>query len=170
VTILIEELKTFLSGAAFVVALISLYFTRVNWLQSNRPIVTAYLCEHKSGNLATAFNLVVSNTGSRPAIRVRLHATHSQIRELTEGEIDLKRFEMLESVFDPTSEIPLLRNNESLTTSFGAYVASESDKWLKYGAKIDISVTYSDLEGRSYKSRQPLKIYIRTGFGGGSWN
>lgn len=167
-----EEIKTFLSVAAIAVSLVSLYFTRVNWLQSNRPVVSAFITEHGTGgNMATAFDLVVANTGNRPAIRVRLHASHQEIATLVEKGANPNRFKSIEGTFSARSEIPILRNGEELSTSFGAYIgASPEGPWLRYGAETNISITYQDLEGRKYESRQPLKIYAREGFGGGVWN
>lgn len=165
-----DDIKTLLSVGAFAVSLISLYFTKVNWLQSNRPVLSAFINEHSSGNMAVTFNLTVANTGSRPAIRVRLHASHTEISNLMEKGTDPTRFTAIESIFSPKSEIPLLRNSEELTTSFGAFVGSSPEvPWLRYGAETQISITYEDLEGRKYESRQPLKIYAREGFGGGVW-
>lgn len=169
-SITVDDLRTILSAVALSVSLLSLYFTRVNWLQSNRPIVVAYVTEHEPGNVATTFNLVVANTGNRPAVRVRLGASHHDILQLVEDDIEPNAFKAIESCFRPESEIPLLRNGEDLTTSFG-FVSDypRNGNCLRYGAKTEISITYQDLEGRLYKSKQPLKIYVRKGFGGGTW-
>ena len=166
-----EDLKLVMLGAALAASLVSLYFTKVNWLQSNRPVVTAFVTEHHSGNEAATFNLVLSNTGSRPAVRVRLVASHENIRKLLEPDISEKYFKMIEHNFLSRSEVPLLRNGEELVTSFGAFTRNgPGGKWLNYGAETEIAVTYQDLEGRSYESKQPLKIYARHGFGGGVWS
>jgi len=167
-----EDIKTVISVGALVVALVSLYFTKVNWLQSNRPIVTAYVTEHSSWNMAATFNLVLANTGNRPAVRVRLRAPETTIRSLLEEGSPEKNFELIASNFKKEAEVPLLRNGEVLTTSFGAFTskASGEQPWLKYGAEIEIAVDYQDLEGRVFESRQPLKVYAREGFGGGSWS
>ena len=139
-----DDLKTALSVAAFVVSVVSLYFTRVNWLQSNRPVVSAYIAEHASGSTAATFNLVLSNTGTRPAVRVRLHASHSEIMRLLEPQASKDRYEAIESVFLPKSEVPLLKNGEELPTSFGAFVSvSPTGPWLNYGAEVEISITYA---------------------------
>ena len=165
-----DDIKTAFIAAAFVVSLISLYLTRLNWRQSNRPLVTAFIAEHHSGNSATVFNLVVSNTGNRPAVRVRLLAPHVAIMRLVEPGTSASRRASLENCFQHDSEIPLLRNGEELVTSFGACGETAlNGKWLCYGAEIDIRVTYYDLDGHKFISQQPLKIYTRTGFGGGVW-
>ena len=165
-----DDLKTGASFGALIISLISLYFTKVNWLQSNRPIVTAFVTEHSSGNMAATFNLVIANTGNRPAVRVRLHASQAVIASLLEPTVRDKKFKMIESNFLKDSEVPLLRNGEELTTSFGAFTNNADDgPWLRYGAEAEISITYQDLDGRKFESRQPLKVYAREGFGGGVW-
>jgi hypothetical protein len=165
-----DDLRNALSVAAIAVSLVSVYFARFAWRQSNRPIVTALVTEHSSGVAAATFNLVVANTGNRPAIRVRLHTSRADLLLLVEGDAKPERIAMIEGTFLPESEIPLLRNGEELETSFGAFSDDpENGKWLKYGAQIEISITYFDLEGHRYESRLPLKIYARKGFGGGVW-
>jgi hypothetical protein len=165
-----EDWKLVLSVIAMVTSLISLYFTKVNWLQSNRPIVTAFITEHHSGNQASTFNLILANTGNRPAVRVRLTASNEDIRRLVEHGISDHRFKIIAQNFMASSEVPLLRNGEELTTSFGAFVPNDADgKWLKYGAECEVAILYQDLEGRKYESKLPLKVYAREGFGGRVW-
>ncbi|WP_218511728.1 hypothetical protein [Variovorax sp. dw_308] len=165
-----ENLKLAISLVALAISLISLYFTRVNWIQSNRPVVSAFVTEHASGSNAATFNLVLANTGNRPAVRVRLVAPHESIRRLVEPSISEKRFKMIEHNFLSRSEVPLLRNGEELVTSFGAFTPDDPEgKWLNYGAETEVTIRYSDLEGRVYVSKQPIKVYAREGFGGGVW-
>ena len=102
------------SIVAISISLISLYFTRVNWLQSNRPIVTAFITEHHAGNQGATFNLVLANTGNRPAVRVQLLATENNIRQLVEPGISSNHFDHIAQNFSKSSEVPLLRNGEEL--------------------------------------------------------
>lgn len=84
--------------------------------------------------------------------------------------IPRKKVQMIESNFLKSSEIPLLRNGEELTTSFGAFTNNPDEgPWLKYGSETEIIIKYQDLHGRKFESNQPLKIYAREGFGGGVW-
>ena len=165
-----DDLKTGMAVAALLISLVSLYFTKTNWIQSNRPIVTAFVTEHHSGNMAATFNLVIANTGNRPAIRVQMHASSENIKRLLETNASRKNVQMIESNFLKSSEIPLLRNGEELTTSFGAFTKnSDEGPWLKYGSEAEIIIKYQDLHGKKFESNQPLKIYAREGFGGGVW-
>gem|GEM_PF-552324 len=163
-----DELKTVLSVLAFFVSLISLYFTRVNWIQSYRPVVVAFIEAHSSGQTGATLNLVVSNVGSRPAVKIRLDASSNNIDSLFEEGIEQYRIDLIKSCFEPDNEIPLLRNGEDLSNCFGGF---GTDKWLKFRQSIEISITYSDLAGRSFKSKQPLKVYERQkGFAGTDWS
>ncbi|MFZ6757578.1 hypothetical protein ACO0K9_10165 [Undibacterium sp. Ji50W] len=165
-----DDIKTAISLLAFAASLLSLYFTRINWLQSNRPVISAFVVEHSSGNTAAVFNLTIANTGSRPAVHVQLHASRDEISSLLDVNAEPEKFDSISRVFTSESKIPLLRNGEELSTSFGATNSNPSDDpWLRYGTEIEISVSYQDLDGRKYISRQPLKIYARDGFGGGVW-
>jgi hypothetical protein len=155
---------------AIAISFASLYFSRRSWLQSNRPIVTAFVSDRGSGNISTTLNLVVSNTGNRPATNVRLIAAENDILRLIKPTAQPIRKKMIHDCFEETAIIPILRNGEELSTCFGAITSSDSyESWMESGAKIDIRVEYGDLDGRSYQSEMPLKIYAREGFGGGSW-
>lgn len=165
----IDDIRTFISIAALVASVISLYFTRRFWLQSNRPIVTAFVDEHHSGNTTTKFNLVISNTGKRPAVNVKIHAEPSMISRLFGDGITAEMTEAITHCFSDEGAVALLRNGEELTTAFGSYGVDKKSQLLNYGAQIPIALTYQDLDGRSYKALMPLKIFVRHGFGGAVW-
>jgi hypothetical protein len=167
-----DDIKTFFSAGAMVVSVISLCATSFFWFQSNRPIVTAFVEEFEdaSGNIATIFNLKVSNTGTRPATRVRLVAMAHDVESLVDSGAEERERQSIRACFAGEAEIPLLRNGEELVTAFGSY-QNGKPPWLNYGRAIMIAVEYRGIQGlRKYKSRMPLKIYARTGFGGSSWS
>ena len=165
-----DDLLTAISFSAFMVSLISVYFSRLSWLQANRPVVVAFVAEHDFGNVASTFNLVVSNTGNRPATNVRLRVSPQDLSILVKPTASSKRKESISNCFSDSAMIPVLRNGEELSTGFGAYTENDPDgDWLNYGAHIKIKIEYGDLDGRSYKSILPLKIYVREGFGGSFW-
>lgn len=166
-----DEVRTAISFAAFAVSLASVYFSRRSWFQSNRPIVVAFVAEQHTGNVASAFKLVVSNTGNRPATNVRLRASSEDISNLVKPAVCSKRKDAIGGCFSDSAMIPVLRNGEELSTAFGAFTPNSSDgDWLNYGVQIKIKIEYSDLDGRNYRSTLPLKIYVREGFGGSVWS
>jgi hypothetical protein len=166
-----EEIKTLISAFAIGISLASLYFARRSWMQSNRPIVTALIAEHASGNMGAVFNLIVSNTGNRPATNVRLHAKQADINKLIAPSAGDEKRKPIHACFGDDSMISVLKNGEELTTAFGSISQpSSKDQCLNYGAEITIEITYNDLEGKLYKSKVPIKVHARQGFGGAVWN
>ena len=71
-----------ISFIAVLVSLLAYMFTRRSWYETYRPIVTARIETHDSGNVATAFNIVVYNTGNRPATYIRLHTNQKQLEKI----------------------------------------------------------------------------------------
>lgn len=164
------DVSTVIAVCALAVSIMSVYVTRYLWLQSNRPVVTAFVSEHASGNKATTFNLVVANTGNRPATNVRLQAELDDIKKLIQPDAEEARKEEVYRCFREESALPVVRNGEELATSFGAYSTYPNNgPWLNYGVGIDIKIEYGDLDGRTYTSKMPLKILVREGFGGSAW-
>lgn len=165
------ETSDFISAAAFVLAVVSLYVTVTLWRRSNRPIVTAFVTEGAGGQAAAIFNLVVANSGNRPATNVRLTATPEEIGQLLKPGASQENVDHVASNFKPNAWIPLLRNGEEISTSFGALTAADAaNPWLNYGASAEITITYGGIETRRiYKTRLRLKVYAREGFGGGVW-
>lgn len=166
-----DDFKQFLPFLAIALSIVSIYFAKINWLESNRPIMTAFIVEKESGNVGSIFNLIISNSGNRPAVRVRLVITDDELKKIIHPDASIEKFEEIASNFKAESEVPLVRNGEELTTSFGAYVHNDKNqRWLLYGNQAEINIEYQDLTGRSYTSSLPIKVYVRNGFGGGVWN
>jgi hypothetical protein len=61
------------AAAAFLVSLLSFYFSIKSWRESNRPLVTARVSSRgMGGNMAIPLSILVENTGNRPAKNIRL--------------------------------------------------------------------------------------------------
>ncbi|WP_146388000.1 hypothetical protein [Luteimonas marina] len=164
------DLPVAISIGALFVSLVSLYFTRRFWLQSNRPIVTAFVDEHSELRTASTFNLIISNSGNRPAVNIRLHADADRVSSLHGEGATEQMMEGITRCFEEESMVALLRNGEDLSTAFGSFGVEKSSRQLNYGVQIPILVTYEDLDGRRYKGRMPLKVFARNGFAGAVWS
>ena len=164
-----EQLPLVLSSVAVIVALLSVWEARRAWQQSNRPIVSAVVQTHETGNVATVYNLVVMNTGNRPAVRVRLFAKRDAINSCLSGQPDKRLLPGILGCFSAEAEIPLLVDSGRVTNSFGITSASESPSFWKYDSRLPIRITYSDLHGRKFKSRLVLVIKDTSAFAGGAW-
>jgi len=169
-----DDWKTIVSSLALGVSLISLWFARRSWLQSNRPIVSAAVETHAGGDESIAYNLVVANTGNRPAVNVRLFSANTQIIEKCMAQW-VENFRGPETTyahvtrcFSSEGEIPLLLNGKNMTNSFG-YTRGNNHTFWHYGASLPITISYSDLEGRKYRTSQVIKIKDSAAFAGGMW-
>ena len=49
------ELKDLTAVLALLVAVVALIYSKAQWRQSNRPLVTAFVEEHATGNMAATF-------------------------------------------------------------------------------------------------------------------
>ena len=159
-----DEIRTSIALVAVIVSFTSLYFARRSWQSANRPLVTAFIEANGEG---VAFDLKVSNTGTRPALNVVLGADQAALDTLLEDNAQAHQKRAVYECFAPEASIPVLRNGETLSTALGAY--EEDRPWLRYGAQTKIELKYSDLEGRKYRSTIPVKVFVREGFGGSVW-
>lgn len=165
-----DDIKTIISAIAIGISIASLFISRKSWLQSNRPIVTAFITT-SIGNNACVFNLIISNTGNRPATNVCLRAKNNDIESLFDNNATEDKKQSTRRCFSKESTIPVLRNGEELETAFGAYTPTHDNQpWLNYDIKIIATIEYSDLEGRCYKSTMPLRLFARNGFAGSTWS
>jgi hypothetical protein len=170
-----DDWKTIFSAGAIGVSLVSLLFARRSWLQTNRPIVSATVETFSGGNRAITYNLVVSNTGNRPAVNVRLFVNEIELNAAMSfdskncdesGKVD---YNNILRCFSEKGEIALLRNGADVSNSF-AYTSGNGKSFWIYDARIPIIIKYFDLEGRKYNASQKLIVKDSEGFAGGMWS
>jgi hypothetical protein len=148
---------------------ISLYWAFKSWKETHRPLITARVTTHDAGNVGTMLNLVVSNTGNRPAKNVRMTVNRGDLeRAFAAGPQDPLRRDVEHCFSDLIAVIP---NGSSISNSFGCFSANDRDRTWREPTIISIRISYEDLDGRTYSNDQPLRI--RGGgdeaFAGGSW-
>ncbi len=171
-----EWLRTGVPLIALVVSGLALWFTRKLWVQSNRPIVTAMVRTHTAGNQAITYDLAVINSGTRPATTVRLTAHLDQVRQAVEAKaLENPHYSGLLKAalrcFSAEGVIPLLLNGQTLTNAFGhTGTAGAQGPFWRVGATFPVTITYSDLEGRSFESNVTLVIRDTEGFAGSIWS
>jgi hypothetical protein len=159
-----------ISIAAIIISIASLIFAKMSWYQSNRPIIVAYVEEHSMGVNSATFNLIVSNTGTRPAINIRLIATPNDIEKIFEEHIDQVTKNTIKNCFKKESEVALLKNGAKIVTSFGSFEGTYPNrKGIKYDAWLPIQIRYKDLNSKTFEESLSLKIRGLDGFGGGIW-
>lgn len=152
-----EELRTVVSALALVVSLFAIWMTRRYWLKANRPIVAA-MVRSQAGNLATAYDLVVMNVGSRPAVDIHIDCDHEALnRALVDSERG-KHVDYIRDCFGAEAIHPFLSHGESAKAAFGWIKGKKEESTWHFRSKIPIMIAYRDLEGGRYTSRQDLMI------------
>jgi hypothetical protein len=164
-----NEMSAIFSGLAIVVALVSIWLTRRSWLQTYRPIVSAYIETRGGAEGTIKYDIVVLNSGNRPAKEIRLQADEKMVRSCfgeaqPEGVISA-----ILNCFKPEGQISLLANGTSTRSSFGYTTGNEASSVWKYDSKIPIVILYKDLTGRKFKAKLDIMIRDTQTFSGGSW-
>jgi hypothetical protein len=158
---------------SFLIAALALYISRKSWLQANRPIVTARVTSfEKGGEKGTALNIVIENTGNRPAKNIRLSIPSDILEPLLAENEDTKKSwrRMITKVFSERGAIPILGNGKSITNSFGFLSGDKEKTAWKDEARVEIDMSYEDLDGRKFTHKNPLFIAGDEGFASGSWD
>lgn len=133
-----------------------------------RPFVTARVSTFDGGNMGTALNIIVHNSGNTPAKNVRLSADPKELESALIAKADDPLRKQVEVCFSDRTVIPVLENGKAVTNSFG-WLSSDSQSTWKAQARFDVEVTYQDLDGREYKHKFPLLIADDAGFAGSFW-
>lgn len=159
-----------ISVVSLFLAILSLYISRKSWLQANRPIVTARITSDGGGNLGIALNILVENTGNRPAKNVKLEIDRDTLENLYVENLDKDKRRSIERVFSERGVIPILGNGKSVTNSFGFLGGGKNQPstW-KNDARAEILISYEDLDGRKFRHQNPIYIADDAGFAGGFW-
>lgn len=175
VSLLLEFVRTGVPLAALVMSGVALWVTNRLWVRANRPIVSAFVQTNSSGNQARAYDIVVVNSGSRPAVDVQLRVKEADLlAALAEGvESSPLHKTLLADVrrcFSSYGDISLLLNNQTKTNSFGyTGPAGGHGTFWKPDASFEVTIAYGDLDKRSFNSTLPLHIRDSESFAGGAW-
>lgn len=157
-----------IASSAFLVSIISLIYSRRSWSESNRPLVTARVSSlGMGGNVAIPLSIIVENTGNRPAKNVQLFCEHDKLKAAFAGNGTEEFRRQVEACFSDQGFIPVVANGKFVSNSFG--VLCEDEPTWTPDAKLDIEVSYQDLDGRRFKYKMPLKIAEDSGFASGFW-
>ncbi|MHB1057991.1 MAG: hypothetical protein ACYC0F_08930 [Rhodanobacter sp.] len=156
-----------ISVGSLLAAIFSVYFTVRLWRKSNRPLVTARIATHSGGNMAISLDILVENTGTRPALDVRLRAKSEEIRAamLSQDSTEIQRD--ANRIFFSDVSIPVLANGRIMSNAFGA--TGEGGDWCA-GARISIEVCYSGMDGTRYTEPGVLLLHDDAGFAQTSWD
>lgn len=157
------------SLAALIVSILSYYFAVRSWRESYRPIVTARVVTHSSGNIGAALNLLVENTGTRPARNIRLTVDETVLNEAFDPNSANRYREGVRACFSEKFEIPVLANGASVSNAFGLISKNEQNTW-QWQSRLPIRIKYEDLGGRKFKHDLNLFVANNKGFASGAWH
>ena len=152
-----------ISIASLVIALMSLGFAVHSWRQTNRPLLTARITTHDGGNCGISLNLLVENTGNRPARDVQLIALKSHVQAASIQSCIPKD---AHRCFFSHITIPVLANGRSASNAF--WHLGREDSW-RAGAEIPVTIKYADLSGRHFSSKVRLFLADDAGFAQSFW-
>lgn len=133
-----------ISLGSMLVAIFSIYFTVRLWRKTNHPLVTARISTHSGGNINAMLDILIENSGTRPAFDVQLRARDADVRAamLRSDEGDLPT--EAKRVFFSDVVVPVLPNGSVLSNSFGCL--GQDGVW-RPGARIPLKVLYRGMEG-----------------------
>ncbi len=158
------------SAIAVGISGISLYWAFKSWKETYRPLITARVTTDESiVDQLTSLNLVVSNTGNRPAKNVKLTVNRNDLANALFADPEDTVRKDVERCFSEV--ITVIANDASVSNSFGRFSVNPKAKTWREPTIINIHIGYEDLGGKKYGNDQPLRIGARTdeAFAGGSW-
>jgi len=172
--------NTLFSGLAFAGVIYAIFLQRgelelqreeitLTRTELNRPVVTARVATHDGGNTGIALNIIVQNTGNRPAKNVRLLVKEKDLEEALLPNADDKFKGHVKRCFSDEGIIPILENGRSVSNSFGAMGARSGGETWKVNSMLNIEVLYQGLDDRVFSHIIPLKVSDDAGFAGSFW-
>ncbi len=163
-----DEGSLWVSIAALAVSVLSYYFAVRSWRESYRPLVTARVGTHSFGNMGAALNLIVENTGTRPARNVRLTVEEPKLASAFDPQIEDSEREQIRACFAAKFTIPVLANQASVSNAFG-FLSRDKDNTWQWHSRIPIRIAYEDLDGRQFKHKLDLFVANNAGLASGAW-
>jgi hypothetical protein len=156
---------SYLGAAALVVSLLSLAFAVRAHNHSHRPLVTARITAHDGGNVAISLDLLVENSGNRPALDVFIRAEQDDLKAVMSNPDQALPTDVVR-VLSGTVAIPVLANGRIATNSFG-WLGGKSP-W-KAGSVLPITVSYRGLGRQRYVESMTLLLADDAGFAQSFW-
>lgn len=164
------EMGTGIAAVALLVSFWSMYTTKRLWFLEHRPIVTAEVIVESSGVGIALLNLVIYNSGTRPATTIFLEAEQDDIIKMLSKGVEKKHREEIYYIFSKNAIIPLLLDSQSTKTAFFSFSCDSSNQdILLCNSSLPISIHYSDIKGKKYTSNMIISIKDKVGFGGSVW-
>ncbi|HCR1218442.1 TPA: hypothetical protein ONA18_004148 [Pseudomonas aeruginosa] len=150
------------------IAFTSMCVTVWLWQRTNRPILSARVTAVAGGNEGIALNILVENTGNRPAKEISIKADeHRVLNALVDSSngdapTDARRCLLEERM------IPVIANGRTVSNAFG-HLGNNPGAWQS-GAVIPVVIRYRSLEGQRYTGKMNLLLADDAGFAQTFWS
>lgn len=154
-----------ISVISTLISLASVTFAVRSWHRTNRPIISARITTAQGGSLNTALNIVVENTGNRPAKAIKLIATRAAVLRAMRQPNQAVPLDA-EHCFFEHKIIPVLANGKAASNAFDAI--GQDGAW-EPSAKIPLEIEYFSFEGKRYIERIDLWLVDDAGFAQTFW-
>lgn len=158
----------FVAAAALIVSILSFYFSIKSWRESNRPIVTARVTSANGSEEGTALDLIIENTGNRPAKNVRMRVEPKELESVLAENVDEVWRKNITRCFSERGIIPVLVNGKFVSNSFGLLSGDSKSAW-RGDVRFNVKISYEDLDNRKYEHINPILVADDKGFAGGFW-
>lgn len=158
----------YISVVSVLLSVLSICFAMYSWSQSYRPIVTVRVATHTGGNTGTALNLIIENTGNRPAKDIRLSVNENDLQRALSPKhgkgllLDVRRCLSNKVV------IQVLSDGRAVSNAFGHLSNDDTSTWIT-GSLLPIRVHYAGMGRRKYCSKMNLLLYGDEGFAQFFW-
>ncbi len=105
---------------------------------------------------------------ARPARNVRLSVTDEDLNGALREDVDQVWRRSISRCFSERGIISVLGNGKAVSNDFG-WLSQDSKSAWKDEVRLDIEVTYEDLDGRKFRHTNPILVAGDEGFAGPSW-
>jgi len=138
-----------ISAGSMLVAILSLTFSIRAWRETYRPLVTVRISSRAGGNLGVSLNILVENSGARPALDVQLTATDADVKAAMADDCPEQPIPRdAQRVFFSGIRIPVLANGRTTSNAFG-WLGSSEPIW-RAGASLPEAVRYRGMDRTRY--------------------
>jgi hypothetical protein len=158
-----------ISGIALLVSILSVSFAVFSWREAHRPIVIARVTSVASGNVATTLQLLVENTGNRPARDIALTCEEIALDAVLDPKVRAQPPEDVEQVFASDTVVPVLENGRAITCAFGLFSAQDQSTWVP-NSRLPIVSSHRSLGRRRFKESMTLLLADAHSFTGLQWS
>jgi hypothetical protein len=157
------------SGIALLVSILSVCFAVFSWREAHRPIIIARVTSVASGDLATGLQLLVENTGNRPARDITLTCDKTSLNLVLDPKVRAQPPDDVKQVFASDTVIPVLENGRAITCAFGLFSAQDQSTWVP-NSRLQITISYRSLGRRRFKESIYLLLADDRSFTGFQWS